>query len=87
EAFGVRRCNDSHRARLRVEIGRLRKALAGLGAAPVATAEGYALTSEREVVMLLPPDDDEASRIALLLGDGAAWSAQGLAEHAGVSKS
>ncbi|MGH7295661.1 MAG: helix-turn-helix domain-containing protein, partial [Polyangiaceae bacterium] len=85
-AFDVRRVNASHRARLRVEIGRLRKVLDGPGAEPVATAHGYVLSSRREVVVLLPPSDDEAARLALLLGDGAAWSAQGLAEHAGVSK-
>ena len=84
-AFDVRRVNDSHRARLRVELGRLRKVLAGVGAAPRATPDGYALVSEREVVVLLPPSDDEAERIALLLGDGASWSARGLAEHAGCS--
>ncbi|MBX3205382.1 MAG: helix-turn-helix domain-containing protein [Labilithrix sp.] len=86
-AFGARRVNASHRSRLRVEIGRLRKVLAELAAEPTATAEGYQLSSERDVALLLPPSDDEAARIALLLGDGAAWSAQGLAEHAGVSKS
>ncbi|MBX3202407.1 MAG: HTH domain-containing protein [Labilithrix sp.] len=85
-AFDARRVNASHRARLRVELGRLRKVLDGLGAEPVATADGYVLSSTREVVVLLPPSDDEAVRVALLLGDGAAWSAQGLAEHAGVSR-
>ena len=86
-AFDARRVNESHRSRLRVEIGRLRKIMDGLGAEPVATADGYALASKREVALLLPPSDDDAARIALLLGDGAAWSAKGLAEHAGVSKS
>ena len=86
-AFGVRKVNASHRSRLRVEVGRLRKVMDGLAAEPVATADGYALGSKRDVVVLLPPTDDEAARIAILLGDGAAWSAQGLAEHAGVSKS
>lgn len=85
-AFDVRRVNASHRARLRVEIGRLRKVMAGLAAEPIATPDGYTLSSTREVVVLLPPSDDEVARIALLLGDGASWSAQGLAEHAGVSK-
>jgi hypothetical protein len=85
-AFAVRRVNASHRARLRVELGRLRKIMDGLAAEPFATPDGYALASTREVAVLLPPSDDEADRIALLLGDGASWSAQGLAEHAGVSK-
>jgi hypothetical protein len=79
--------NASHRSRLRVEVGRLRKIMDGLAAEPVATADGYALESKRDVVVLLPPSDDEAARIAILLADGAAWSAQGLAEHAGISKS
>jgi tetratricopeptide (TPR) repeat protein len=85
-AFDLRRVNASHRARLRVEVGRLRKTMEGLAAEPVATADGYALSSAREVVVLLPASDDEAARVALLLADGAAWSAQGLAEHTGVSK-
>ena len=84
--FEARRINPSHRARLRVEIGRLRKILDGLAAEPIATPEGYALSSQRDVVILLPASDDEAARVALLLGDGASWSAQGLAQHAGVSR-
>jgi hypothetical protein len=85
-AFYVRRPNESHRSRLRVEIGRLRKQMDGLGASPVATADGYALRSDRPVFVLLPKTDDDTARIALLLGDGASWTAQSLAEHAGVSK-
>lgn len=87
KAFDVRRVNESHRVRLRVEIGRLRKAMDDLGAEPVASKEGYVLTSKRDVVVLLPFSDDDAARVAVLLGDGAAWSVRGLAEHAGVSKS
>jgi hypothetical protein len=85
-AFEARRINASHRARLRVELGRLRSLLAGLASEPIATTEGYVLSSRRDVVVLLPASDDEAARVALLLGDGASWSAQALAEHAGVSK-
>ena len=84
-AFDARRVNASHRSRLRVEVGRLRKVMAGL-AEPVATEDGYCLESPREVVTLLPPTDDDDARIAILLGDGAAWSAQSLAEHAVVSE-
>lgn len=86
EAFDIRRVNASHRARLRVELGRLRKLMDGLAAEPVATGDGYVLASTRAVALLLPPADDEGARLELLLGDGAAWSAQGLAEHAGVSR-
>jgi hypothetical protein len=84
-AFEAKRLNESHRSRLRVEVGRLRKVIAGI-AEPVARGDGYALASERDVMTLLPPNDDDDTRIAILLGDGAAWSAQALAEHAGVSK-
>jgi hypothetical protein len=86
QAFDTRHVNDSYRARLRVEVGRLRKALEELGAQPKATQEGYALHSAREVAVLLPPSEDEATQLSLLLGDGAAWSAQALAEHAGISR-
>jgi HTH domain len=84
-AFETKRVNASHRARLRVEIGRLRKVVEGLGA-PIATAAGYVLTTPRDVAVLLPPSDDDTARLAILLGDGAWWTAQALAEHAGVSK-
>jgi hypothetical protein len=84
--FDARRPNASHRARLRVEIGRLRKAMDGLAAEPVAAGDGYALRSQRDVALLLLPSDDETARAAFLLGDGASWSAKGLAEHAGISK-
>ncbi len=84
-AFDTRRVNASHRSRLRVEIGRLRKGLEGLGEL-VATADGYRLETPRDVAVLLPPEGGEAARLAILLGDGAWWTAQALAEHAGVSK-
>lgn len=83
-AFGARRPNDSHRVRLRVEIGRLRKVLTGI-AEPVATSAGYELASTRDVLVLLPVSDDDDARIATLLADGAAWSAREVAEHAGIS--
>jgi hypothetical protein len=78
-AFRTRRPDDSHRARLRVEIGRLR-ALAKPLARIEATERGFKLTPRREpVVVLKPPiDGDEASLLALL-ADGAAWSTSALA--------
>lgn len=84
-AFDVKKPNASHRARMRVEIGRLRKELSGV-AEPIATKDGYALESSRPVQLLLPTRGDADASIALLLGDGAAWTAQAIAEHANVSK-
>jgi hypothetical protein len=83
--FGAKKPNDSHRIRLRVEIGRLRKALAGT-ATLEATRAGYALRPDRDLVVLTPLGDDRGAHVAMLLGDGAAWRAAELAEHAGVSK-
>jgi tetratricopeptide (TPR) repeat protein len=85
-AFEVRQVNASHRATLRVEIGRLRKVMSDLAAEPIAAEEGYVLRSQREVVVLMPPSDDDVARIGFLLADGASWSARGLAEHSGVSR-
>ncbi|HEX5659807.1 MAG TPA: HTH domain-containing protein [Polyangiales bacterium] len=85
-AFAVRHVNDSHRARLRVEVGRLRAELLDLDVHPEATKDGYALRSTRDVVLLTPRSDDDSTRLAMLLGDGATWTAQSLAEHAGISK-
>jgi hypothetical protein len=86
-AFGARRPNESHRARLRVEIGRLRVLAAPL-ARIEASARGFALTprGERAVVVLVPPiEGDEASLLALL-ADGAAWSTSALALALGASQ-
>jgi len=86
-AFGARRVNESHRARLRVEIGRLRKLLASLVRID-ATAAGFALTplGAAGVVSLLPPADGEASALLSLLSGGDAWSTSGLAAAIGKSQ-
>ncbi len=86
-AFGARRPNESHRARLRVEIGRLRALVAAL-ARIEATARGFALRpcDARAVVVLAPSiDGDQASLVALLC-DGAAWSTSALALALGDSQ-
>ena len=86
-AFRTRRPDETHRARLRVEIGRLRKIITAL-AGIEATARGFVLQPRegRGVVVLVPPiDGDEASLVALL-ADGAAWSTSALALALGRSQ-
>ncbi|NOU32182.1 MAG: helix-turn-helix domain-containing protein [Polyangiaceae bacterium] len=86
EGFDVRHLNPSHRARLRVEMGRLRVLLRPLAASVEATSTGYVLRAPGAAVkVLLPLAEDESARAAFLLGDGAAWSTRQLAEHAGIS--
>ena len=86
-AFRTRRPDETHRARLRVEIGRLRRIVAGLTGIE-ATGRGFVLQpcERRSVVVLVPPiDGDEASLLALL-ADGAAWSTSALALALGDSQ-
>jgi hypothetical protein len=84
-AFGARRTSDSIRARLRVEIGRLRRVLTPLGLFVDSTPEGFALRGER-VVVLLPPADGEASLLLALLRGGEAWSSSALATASGLGR-
>jgi hypothetical protein len=79
-AFRAKHADESHRARLRVEIGRLRaelRALADVGA----TDQGFALTPQQpcEVVVLAPPADEAHADVLALLADGEAWSSSALA--------
>ncbi len=86
-AFRTRHPDETHRARLRVEIGRLRGLVATL-AGIEATARGFVLRphGERSVIVLVPPiDGDEASLVALL-ADGVAWSTSALALALGASQ-
>jgi hypothetical protein len=85
-AFGARHADESHRARLRVEIGRLRhliRPLAALGA----TKRGFALEPQRagEVAVLAPPVEGSHANVLALLADGEAWSSSALALALGVS--
>jgi hypothetical protein len=86
-AFGTRRPNESHRARLRVEIGRLRALVTAL-AHIEATARGFVLRplGERAVVVLVPPIDGDQASLVALLSDGAAWSTSALALALGASQ-
>jgi len=86
-AFRTRRPDETHRARLRVEIGRLRalvKSLAGIEA----TARGFILKPRdgRAVAVLAPPIDGEQASLVALLSDGAAWSTSALALALGASQ-
>ncbi|EJE54760.1 hypothetical protein PMI14_00390 [Acidovorax sp. CF316] len=86
-AFRTREPDETHRARLRVELGRLR-ALAKPWARIEATARGFALRplDGREVVVLAPPIAGEQASLLALLADGAAWSTSALALALGDSQ-
>ena len=85
-AFGTRRPNDSHRARLRVEIGRLRALIAAL-ARIEATAGGFVIRPcGAGVVVLAPPIDGDQGSLLALLSDGEAWSTSALALALGASQ-
>jgi hypothetical protein len=84
-AFGARRPNESHRIRLRVEIGRLRTFMRPwLGV--VAEASGYALSATGEVALVMPLEESPASRLLSLMHGGQAWSASSLAVALDVSE-
>lgn len=86
-AFGARHADESHRARLRVEIGRLRKAIGGI-AGVVATQRGFALQPRAapEVVVLARPVEEPHAAVLALLADGEAWSSSALALALGTSQ-
>jgi hypothetical protein len=85
--FRARRPNETHRARLRVEIGRLRALVAPL-AQIAATGRGFALTPRgaHSVVVLVPPIDGEQASLQALLADGASWSTSALSLALGDSQ-
>jgi hypothetical protein len=86
-AFGARLADESHRARLRVEIGRLRRLLQPL-AGITATSQGFALSPRgaREVVVLAWPVDEEHAPVLAFLADGESWSSSALALALGTSQ-
>ena len=86
-AFGAKFIDDSHRARLRVEIGRLRRLLRGI-ADVRATKRGFALMPRdaRSAVVLAPPVDDAHATVLALLADGESWSSSALAIALGTSQ-
>ena len=78
---------NSHRARLRVEMGRLRAALRAL-AGVSATKRGFALAPRcaREVVVLARPVEERHAAVLAFLADGEAWSSSALALALGASQ-
>jgi hypothetical protein len=86
-AFRARHADESHRARLRVELGRLRSALQPV-ASVSATRRGFTLAPKgaREVVVLAPPVDERHAAVLALLGDGESWSSSALALALGTSQ-
>jgi hypothetical protein len=86
-AFGAKFADESHRARLRVEVGRLRAALRAL-AGVNATKRGFALAPRRarDVVVLAPPVDGEHGAVLAFLADGESWSSSALALALGASQ-
>ncbi len=85
-AFGAKFTDESHRARLRVEIGRLRAAIKKL-ADVTATAHGFTLVPRggADVVVLARPVEDEHASVLAFLADGESWSSSALALALGVS--
>jgi hypothetical protein len=86
-AFGGKTASESLRARLRVELGRLRRVLAKLVEVR-ATNEGFMISprSGGPVRVLLPPEAGDASALVGLLGGGESWSTSALAEATGQSQ-
>jgi len=86
-AFRTKHADESHRARLRVEVGRLRTLLRTL-ACVSATKGGFALLPRRarEVVVLARPVEEEHAAVLAFLADGESWSSSALALALGASQ-
>jgi len=86
-AFGSQFTDESHRARLRVEVGRLRASLRPI-ASITATKGGFTIAprSGHDVVVLARPVDDENADVLAFLGDGESWSTSALSLAMGTSQ-
>ena len=86
-AFRLKHADESLRARLRVEIGRLRTALKPL-AGVTATQRGFALVAlvASDVVVLVPHVEEKHGSVFALLVDGESWSSSALALALGASQ-
>jgi len=86
-AFRAKHADESYRARLRVEIGRLRTAL-GVLAEVRATKRGFILAPRdaRRIAVLSWPVEEAHAAVLALLGDGESWSSSALALALGTSQ-
>ena len=86
-AFRLKLADESHRARLRVEVGRLRTMLRAL-ADVSATKRGFALTPHRarKAVVLARPVEEKHAAVLAFLADGESWSSSALALALGTSQ-
>ncbi|WP_111455089.1 helix-turn-helix domain-containing protein [Pseudomonas sp. URMO17WK12:I6] len=86
-AFRMKHADESHRARLRVELGRLRGAL-HLIADVIATPRGFALVPRvaPDVVVLARPVEEQHATLLAFLADGESWSSSALALVLGASQ-
>ncbi|HEY7790709.1 MAG TPA: helix-turn-helix domain-containing protein [Vicinamibacterales bacterium] len=93
-AFGAKLADDSHRGRLRVEMGRLRRVLRPV-ATVNATTRGFALMPRpcpgrrrgaTDVVVLARPVEEAHATVLALLADGEPWSSSALAQALGASQ-
>ncbi|PQV54439.1 helix-turn-helix domain-containing protein [Paraburkholderia sp. BL21I4N1] len=87
-AFRAKHADDSQRARLRVEIGRLR-ALLEPWAGIRATSRGFALAPRDAAVavaVLAPPVDEQHAALLACLADGESWASSALALALGASQ-
>jgi len=86
-AFRAKRADESHRARLRVEVGRLRTMLRTMTDLS-ATQRGFALAPgrARQVVVLARPVEEEHAAVLAFLADGESWSSSALGLALGTSQ-
>lgn len=93
-AFGSKFTDESHRARLRVEMARLRAAIRPL-VGVTATTRGFAFAltpreksgkAKRKIVVLAPTVDEGHAEVLAFLGDGVSWSSSALSLALGMSQ-
>lgn len=87
DAFRLKLADESHRARLRVEMGRLRAIVKPM-AEITATSRGFAIAPRhaQTLAVLARPVDEAHAAVLACLSDGESWSSSGLALALGTSQ-